>query len=134
MIDCSTLVVKLPKCVDAKEMRAVMKELRPRLKLYQIQLTFDCSQVQHMDTAGADMLLHCMVAIAKRDGSLKLDKVSLAAATVLELMGLDRLFTLAPDVGEPAPKENLRITVERNPQTSVMEPLSDEALQEPAAA
>ena len=38
------------------------------------------------------MLLHCVQEAMKRDGDLKLAAVSPAAATILELMRVDRLF------------------------------------------
>lgn len=122
----STLVVKLPECVDAKQMRAFMRNLRPTLRLDYMDLTLDLSQVQHMDSMGADMLLHCMLEIAKRDGSLKLANVSVAAATVLEVMGLDRLFTMFPSQDESLP--------EQSKSTPVAETVSEEAVQQPVAA
>jgi anti-sigma B factor antagonist len=52
----------------------------------------DCSLVRYLDSAGVEMLLHCMEAAMKRDGDLKLAAVSPEAAVILELMRVDRLF------------------------------------------
>jgi anti-anti-sigma regulatory factor len=45
-----------------------------------------------MDSAGIELLLYCMQEAMKRDGDLKLAAVSPAAATIMELMRVDRLF------------------------------------------
>ena len=47
-----------------------------------------------MDSAGIETLLYCMQEAMKRDGDLKLAAVTPAAATIMELMRVDRLFEM----------------------------------------
>ncbi len=122
----STFIVELPESIDLKQMRALMRELTPALKIDHLNLTFDCSRVQSVDSLGADLLLRCMIEVAKRDGSLELAKVSPATATVLELMGLDRLFTMIPNVEVSIPEQSERL--------ATLDLVSSEAVPQPALA
>jgi anti-sigma B factor antagonist len=66
--------------------------LQPLLQCDRPRVVLDCSQVQHMDSAGIEMLLSCMAEAMKRDGDIKLASLSPASAAILELMRVDRLF------------------------------------------
>jgi|SRR5437870_9310982 len=125
MNSSSTIVIKLPESVSAKQARAFMRKLKPALKLDQPCVVVDLSQVQRIDIAGLDMLLQCMVQVANRDGSLKLAGVSPEAATVLELTRMDRVFNMFPTVSEAI------ATCVEVPQFEVV---PGEAVQQPAAA
>jgi len=48
----------------------------------------------NLDAAGVDMLLRCMAEVMRRDGELKLAKLSPQAAVILELTRTDRLFEI----------------------------------------
>jgi len=96
----SNIVVTLPESLIAKRVRSLLRQLKPVLKLDQPALVLDLSQVEEIDSAGLDLLLHCMVEVANRDGSLKLAGISPIAATVLEITRMDRLFNMFPSVAE----------------------------------
>jgi anti-sigma B factor antagonist len=68
--------------------------LQPLLQSDRPRIVLDCSQVQHMDSAGIEIMLHCMGEAMKRDGDVKLANLSPAAAAILELMRVDRLFEI----------------------------------------
>jgi anti-sigma B factor antagonist len=86
------IVMELPQQLKRAEARIFLNELQEILESDRPCVVLDCSQVQHMDSAGVEMLLHCLEEAMKRDGDLKLAAVSPASAVILELMRVDRLF------------------------------------------
>ena len=86
------IVIDLPEQLNQKEVNTFLHGLQPLLENDRPHLVLDCSKVQHIDSAGVDMLLHCLEEAMKRDGDLKLAAVSPASAAILELMRVDRLF------------------------------------------
>jgi anti-sigma B factor antagonist len=86
------IVMELPETLNHVEGEKFVAELQPLLEVHRPRIVLDCSQVQQMDSAGIETLLYCMQEAMKRDGDLKLAAVSPAAATIMELMRVDRLF------------------------------------------
>jgi anti-anti-sigma factor len=84
--------MELPETLNHVEGTKFVGELEPLLEVHRPRIVLDCSQIQHMDSAGIETLLHCMQEAMKRDGDLKLAAVSPAAATIMALMRVDRLF------------------------------------------
>ncbi len=86
------VVMELPEKLNHAEVKSFLEELQPLLEDDRPCVVLDCSQIQYMDSAGVEMLLHCLEEAMKRDGDLKLAAVSPASAVILELMRADRLF------------------------------------------
>jgi anti-sigma B factor antagonist len=86
------IVMELPQRLDRTQARAFLAELQPILENDRPSIVLDCSQIQHLDSAGVEMLLCCLEEAMKRDGDLKLAAISPASAVILELMRVDRLF------------------------------------------
>ena len=86
------IVMELPEALNHAEGEKFVSEIQPLLEVHRPRVVLDCSQVQQMDSAGIETLLYCMQEAMKRDGDLKLAAVSPAAATIMELMRVDRLF------------------------------------------
>jgi anti-sigma B factor antagonist len=86
------IIMQLPERLNHRDVQNCSSELDPILGSDRPRIVLDCSLVQYMDSAGVEMLLHCVQEAMKRDGDLKLAAVSPAAATILELMRVDRLF------------------------------------------
>ncbi len=86
------IVMELPEKLNHAEVESFLNELQPLLEDDRPFIVLDCSQIQYMDSAGVEMLLHCLEEAMKRDGDLKLAAVSPASAVILELMRVDRLF------------------------------------------
>jgi anti-sigma B factor antagonist len=86
------IVMEAPEKLNHSEAQAFLAELQPLLQSDRPRVVLDCSQVQHMDSAGIEMLLSCMAEAMKRDGDIKLASLSPASAAILELMRVDRLF------------------------------------------
>jgi anti-anti-sigma factor len=84
--------MQLPERLNHRDVQTCSKELDPILEADRPRVVLDCSLVQYLDSAGVEMLLRCVQEAMKRDGDLKLAAVSPAAATILELMRVDRLF------------------------------------------
>jgi len=84
--------MELPEQLDRAEVKTFLTELQPLLEEERPSVVLDCSKIQHMDSAGVEMLLYCLEQAMKRDGDLKLAAVSPASAVILELMRVDRLF------------------------------------------
>ncbi len=88
------IVKRMPDRLNQKQARTFLNEVQPFLNTDRPQLVFDCSQIRQMDAAGVDMLLRCMAEVMRRDGELKLAKLSPQAAVILELTRTDRLFEI----------------------------------------
>jgi anti-sigma B factor antagonist len=86
------IVMELPEQLNQPGVKSFLAELQPLLEVDRPSVVLDCSQIQHMDSAGVEMLLQCLEEAMKRDGDLKLAAVSPASAVILELMRVDRLF------------------------------------------
>jgi anti-sigma B factor antagonist len=84
--------MELPETLNYAEGRKFCDELKPLMESHRPRIVLDCAQVQHMDSAGIEILLECMSEAMKRDGDLKLAAVSPASAAIMELMRVDRLF------------------------------------------
>jgi anti-sigma B factor antagonist len=86
------IVMELPERLQQAAVKAFLASLQPLIEVDRPCIVLDCSKVQHMDSAGVQMLLHCLEEAMKRDGDLKLAAVPPASAIVMELMRVDRLF------------------------------------------
>jgi anti-sigma B factor antagonist len=117
------MLLTLPERVDGKLARTFAGDLNRELMNDRPRIVVDLSQVKQIDSEALDTLLDCMVAVANRDGAVKLGGVSPEAATMLELTRMDRIFEMFPTVAEAASG----FSVAR------LEPVSEQA-PEPAAA
>ena len=88
----SVFVKKMPPRLNLRAARDFLDDVQPYLDADRPQLVFDLSQVLQLDSAGIELLLHCMSEAHKRDGDLKLASLSPQAAVMLELTRAERLF------------------------------------------
>jgi anti-sigma B factor antagonist len=88
------LVKRMPERLNLRNARAFLREVQPLLQRDRPQLVFDMSAVRQLDSAGVDMLLHCVAEAMKRDGDVKLSGLSPQASVVLELTRTERLFEI----------------------------------------
>jgi anti-anti-sigma factor len=86
------IVMELPEELKQGEVTVFLHELQPLLEVDRPYIVLDCSNVRRIDSAGVEMMLHCLEEAMKRDGDLKLAAVSPESAVILELMRVDRLF------------------------------------------
>jgi len=94
------VVKQLPEQVKLGQVQGLMREIAPLFKDDRPRIVFDFSQVHQIDSAGVDMLLHCVEEAMKRDGDLKLAAVPPESAVILELTRVDRLFEIFDTVEE----------------------------------
>ncbi len=87
-------VMEVPAILNDVEGQSLWQEVQPLLDSDRPCLVLDCSQLQHVDSAGIEVLLRCMEEAMKRDGDVKLAAVSPACAAILELMRVDRVFEI----------------------------------------
>jgi anti-sigma B factor antagonist len=80
------IVMQMPGQLDSVGARAFLEELNPLLDFPRPRLVFECSQIRYLDSAGIEMMLHCLEAAIGRDGDLKLAAVSREAEIVLQLL------------------------------------------------
>src|SRR5208282_157637 len=93
MISARPVVVKhLPENLSVQHGRIFFLEVEPSLKADRPRLVLDCSKVRQLDSAGIQVLLHCLEEAMKRNGDIKLAAVPPAAAEILELTKVDSLF------------------------------------------
>jgi anti-anti-sigma factor len=88
------VVKRVPERVNLKEAREFLRAVEPILHSDRPQVVFDLSNVRQLDSAGVDMLLHCMSEAMKRDGDVKLAAPSAEAMVILELTRTDRFFEI----------------------------------------
>lgn len=94
------VVKQLPVQLKLGQVQSFLREVNPILNGDRPCLVFDFSRVNQMDSAGVDMLLHCMEQAMKRNGDLKLAAVPPGSAVILELTRVDRLFEVFDTVSE----------------------------------
>ena len=95
----SSVVVKtLAERLDRSEVAAFRREMQELLRMDQPRIVFDFCSVTHLDSAGIESLLHCLSAIVRRDGDLKLAALSPQATTILEMTRVGRFFDVFPTV------------------------------------
>jgi anti-anti-sigma factor len=86
------VVMQVPEQLNAQEVHLFMQEVGPLLQSTRPRLVLDCSQIRSIDSAGVEMLLHCLEEALKRDGDLKLATLSPESEVILELMRVARIF------------------------------------------
>src|SRR4051812_29096537 len=86
------VVKQLPAQLKLGQVQEFLREVSPLITSDRPCIVFDFSQVTQIDSAGVDMLLHCMEQAMKRNGDLKLAAVPPSSAVILELTRVDRLF------------------------------------------
>jgi anti-sigma B factor antagonist len=94
--------MELPENLNHLEGTTFLAEMKPLLESDRPRMVLDCSQVQHIDSAGIEVLLESMEEVMKRDGDLKLAALSPSCAAILELMRVDRLFEVFETADEAA--------------------------------
>lgn len=90
----AVVVKRLPESVTLSQSQQLFGEVLPLLGRDRPHLVFDFSEVRQLDSAGIEMLLHCMEEAMKRNGDVKLAAVSTRVAVILELTRVDRLFEI----------------------------------------
>ena len=86
------VVKQLPAQLKLGQVQEFLREVNPLITADRPCIVFDFSLVTQIDSAGIDMLLHCMEQAMKRNGDLKLAAVPPSSAVILELTRVDRLF------------------------------------------
>ena len=93
MISGRPVVIKqLPKRLSVEQGRMFFSEVEPCLMGDRPRMVLDCSELRHLDSAGIQVLLHCLEEAMKRNGDVKLAAIPPAAAEILALTGVDQLF------------------------------------------
>jgi anti-anti-sigma factor len=86
------VVMQLPEQVNSEGAGIFLQEMETLLETHRPRIVFDCSQVRYIDSAGVEMMLHCLEEAMKRDGDLKLAALSAETEVILELMRVARVF------------------------------------------
>src|ERR1022692_1553196 len=86
------VVLQMPEQLNRSGVRTFLQELEPLLDCHRPRIVLDGSQVRSIDSAGVEMMLHCLEEAMKRDGDLKLAALSPESEVVLELMRVARVF------------------------------------------
>ena len=92
-------VKQFPDCHNVVACRAFYRDFCREIRdMYQPHFVFDMSGVQHLNAAGIDLLLKCVVEIANRDGELKLAGASPQISLILELTQMNELLDVRENV------------------------------------
>jgi anti-anti-sigma factor len=92
--------LKVSKYLDVREARDFALRIKPELRENQPCVVVDMSEVEQIDAAALEMLLRCMLKVARHDGTVRLAGLSPQAATVLEITRMDRIFAMFPEAAE----------------------------------
>src|ERR1700678_169431 len=85
-------VKQLPEKLSIKHGRTFFREVEPHLQSDRPRVVLDCSRVRQLDSAGIHVLLRVLEEAMKRNGDVKLASIPPAAAAILELTRVGRLF------------------------------------------
>ncbi|MFZ0957648.1 MAG: STAS domain-containing protein [Candidatus Sulfotelmatobacter sp.] len=85
-------VKQLPEKLSIKQGRSFFREVEPHLQADRPRVVLDCSKVRQLDSAGIHVLLRVLEEAMKRNGDVKLASIPPAAAAILELTRVGRLF------------------------------------------
>jgi len=92
-------VQRFPDCRDNHACRSFYREFSRRVAdMYQPQFVFDMAGVQHLNAAGIDLLLKCVVKIADCDGEVRIAGAAPEIALILELTQLDEIVEVCDSV------------------------------------
>jgi anti-sigma B factor antagonist len=94
------IVMQLPERLKVGATADFLREVEILLKADHPRMVFDFAEVRQIDSAGVDMLLHCLQQAIKRDGDLKLCSIAPEVAVILELTRVDRLFEMFENVAD----------------------------------
>jgi len=86
------VIMQMPERLNLGGVRTFLQELKPLLECHRPRIVLDCSQVRYIDSAGVEMMLHCLEEAMKRDVDLKLAALSPESEVILELMRVARVF------------------------------------------
>ena len=86
------VVMQMPEQLTLDGSQTFLQELEPLLECHRPRIVLDGSQIRCVDSAGVEMMLHCLEEAMKRDGDLKLAAMSDESEVVLELMRVARVF------------------------------------------
>jgi anti-anti-sigma factor len=85
-------VKQLPEKLSVKQGRSFFREIEPQLQSDRPRIVLDCSKVRQLDSAGIHVLLRVLEEAMKRNGDVKLASTPPAAAAILQLTRVGRLF------------------------------------------
>ncbi len=104
-------VKQFPDCHDSVACRAFYRQFCREIRdIYQPEIVFDLSAVQHLNAAGIDLLLKCVVEIANRDGEVKLAGASQQIALILELTQMNELLKVYDSVDDDLQSFGMQIS------------------------
>jgi len=124
------VVMQVPEQLNREHVTGFLQDLEVLLEASRPRIVLDCSQVLNIDSAGVEMLLHCLEEAMKRDGDLKLAHISPESQVILELMRVDRVFEIFL-TSEEAIRSFNPVTVDDAPQSApwyasqIASPISD---------
>jgi anti-anti-sigma factor len=86
------IIINLPQSLGSREAKKLVRELKMQITDESPLVILDLSRVKKMDCAGLAGLLVCTQEIAKHDGAIQVRAISPEAATLLEMVRMDRLL------------------------------------------
>src|ERR1700722_17695064 len=96
----TVIVMEVPARLNHAEAETFLSRLQPLLQREHARIVLDCSQVRYVDSAGLEVLSHCVQEALRRNGDMKLAAVSPASRVILELIMANRLFETFETTGE----------------------------------
>jgi anti-sigma B factor antagonist len=92
------VISKLEGRLGASELESFHEQIQELIHSGCNHLVVDLNGVEHLDSNGIDVLLHCLAQAVRADGDLKLASLSPAAETILAITRATRFFEVFPTV------------------------------------
>ncbi|HEY7615989.1 MAG TPA: STAS domain-containing protein [Terriglobales bacterium] len=92
------VVKNLGERLGPSELALLRQEMQQVLQAEQPRVVLDLSTLRYMDSPAIDTLIHCLSAVVRADGELKLAALSPQAAAILAITRVDRFFEIFPTV------------------------------------
>ena len=89
---------QVPQQLTSSTGKAFLQHIKQGLDTQRPRMVLDCSMIWNMDAPAIDLILSCLEEVMKSNGDVRLASLTVKAADMLQLAGIDRLFETFPSV------------------------------------
>ncbi len=87
-------VMQLPEIRSVKQRQTFLRDMHLCIDAERPFVVLDCSNVDHLDKSGIELLLCCLEEAMKRNGDIKLSGLRSSSGVALQTFGAHRLFDI----------------------------------------
>lgn len=90
-------VLKLKGRLDASSINDIKKQVNMLIKEARVNLIFDMSAIEFIDSSGLGSLVSCLRSVNKLDGDIRISSLQIQVRTIFELTRLHLIFQIFDD-------------------------------------